>query len=179
MTELRRLVLAPLRLTQTTPPATVALPQPFPHGYQLDDGMAPQDISSLIDPAWTWAAGGLVSTPADLNRFARGYVSGRLFSAAVRHQQLQTITGDSEPPGPGANSAGLGIFRYRTRCGTVYGHTGNFPGYTQFFAATLNGRRSVVVSVNEQLRPDVDRRVFDSVRDAETLAVCSALAGSS
>jgi D-alanyl-D-alanine carboxypeptidase len=135
--------------------------------------MAPQDISSLIDPAWTWAAGGLVSTPADLNRFARGYVSGRLFSAAVRHQQLQTVTGDSEPPGPGANSAGLGIFRYRTRCGTVYGRTGNFLGYTQFFAARLNGRRSVVVSVNEQLRPDVDRRMFDSLRDAETLAVCS------
>ena len=40
----------------------------------------------------------------------------------------------SEPPGPGKNSAGLGIFRYETRCGTVWGHTGNYPGYTQFAA---------------------------------------------
>jgi D-alanyl-D-alanine carboxypeptidase len=41
------------------------------------------------------------------------------------------MPGASEPAGPGTNGAGLGIFRYRTRCGPMYGHTGNFPGYTQ------------------------------------------------
>jgi hypothetical protein len=45
-------------------------------------------------------------------------------------------------PGPGRNSAGLAVFRYRTRCGTVYGHTGNFPGYVQFAAATRDGSRA-------------------------------------
>jgi D-alanyl-D-alanine carboxypeptidase len=39
---------------------------------------------------------------------------------------------DETVPGPGTNSAGLAIFRYQTRCGTVYGHTGNFPGYVQW-----------------------------------------------
>ena len=42
----------------------------------------------------------------------------------------------------------LAIFRYATPCGTVYGHTGNFPGYVQWAAATADGRRSVTTSLN-------------------------------
>jgi hypothetical protein len=34
----------------------------------------------------------------------------------------------------------------------------------------------VTVSVNEQLRPDVQAHVFSLLRRAETLAVCAALA---
>jgi D-alanyl-D-alanine carboxypeptidase len=86
--------------------------------------------------------------------------------------------GSSEPPGPGKNSAGLGIFRYETRCGTVWGHTGNYPGYTQFLAASPDGRRSVTVSVNVQLSPvEGAPGVFDALRRAEVKAVCAALAG--
>ena len=35
----------------------------------------------------------------------------------------------------------------------MWDHTGNYPGYTQFPAASPNGRRWVTVSVNEQLSP--------------------------
>jgi D-alanyl-D-alanine carboxypeptidase len=174
--ELQRRVLRPLHLRRTTLPRTVAMPRPLLHGYQFTHSGRREDISTEISPAWTWAAGGIVSTPAELNRFARAYASGRLFSRAVHRAQLLTVRGNSEPPGPGVNSSGLGIFRYRTRCGTVYGHTGNFPGYTQFFAATLDGRRSVTVSVNLQLRPDVQPRVFNLLLRADTLGVCAALA---
>jgi len=173
--ELRRLVLRPLGLRRTALPRSVAMPRPLFHGYQRTAGKW-EDLSTVISPAWTWAAGGMISTPADLNRFARAYISGRLFSSRVRKAQLRTVAGDSEPPGPGMNSAGLAVFRYRTRCGTVYGHTGNFPGYTQFFAATLNGQRSVTVSVNEQLSPDIHPRVFKLLRRADTIALCAALA---
>lgn len=84
--------------------------------------------------------------------------------------------GGSEPPGPGENSAGLGIFRYETKCGTVWGHTGNFFGYTQFMAASPNGRRSVTVSINAQNTPTQGRpAVFRALRRAEELAVCAAL----
>jgi D-alanyl-D-alanine carboxypeptidase len=123
--------------------------------------------------------GGLVSTPADLNRFIRGYVGRRLFGRSVQRRQLRLVRGGSEPTGPGENRAGLGIFRYRTRCGTVYGHTGSFYGYTQFAAATLDGRRSVTVSANEQLNQTYTGqrlRVFRRLRAAEEDAVCAALA---
>jgi D-alanyl-D-alanine carboxypeptidase len=69
------------------------------------------------------------------------------------------------------------IFRYQTRCGTVWGHTGNFPGYTQFMAASPNGHRSVTVSVNERLNPKEGAPgVFEALRRAEERAVCAALA---
>ena len=106
------------------------------HGY-LWDQVAPQDYSQYFPPldagsawgGWAWASGGMLSTPADLNRFARGYASGRLFGPAVQEEQTQFLDdGESDPPGPGENAAGLGLFRYRTRCGTVVGHTGSIPG---------------------------------------------------
>ena len=116
-----------------------------------------------------------MSTPEDLNRFIRGYVGGRLFGS----KQRQVIEGgSSEPPGPGKNAAGLALFRYETKCGTVWGHTGNTPGYTQFAAASPDGERSVTVSVNAQLTPTTGRpAVYGALRRAEGLAVCAALAG--
>jgi len=108
----------------------------------------------------------------------RGYVGGDLFGRQTRAQQRRVVEGgSSEPPGPGKNSAGLGIFRYETRCGTVWGYTGNYPGYTQFMAASPNGKRSVTVSVNEQLSPiEGAPGVFDALRRTEVRAVCAALA---
>jgi D-alanyl-D-alanine carboxypeptidase len=74
------------------------------------------------------------------------------------------------------NSAGLAVFRYETRCGTVWGHTSSFPGYTQFMAASSDGTRSVVVSVNEQLTPrEGAPGVFRALRATERRAVCAAL----
>jgi D-alanyl-D-alanine carboxypeptidase len=121
-----------------------------------------------------------VSTPADLNAFVRGYVGGQLFDPRTRAQQRWVVAGgSSEPPGPGNNSAGLGVFRYDTRCGTVWGHTGNTLGYTQFMAASPNGSRSATVFVNSQLtRTDGAEGVFEALRRAEGRAVCAALAGS-
>ena len=88
--------------------------------------------------------------------------------AAVRAGRLAAA-------GAGANAAGLAVFRYRTRCGTVYGHTGNFPGYTQFAAARLGGADSAVVTATEQVGPRGQPRVLAALRQAELLAVCAAL----
>ena len=118
-----------------------------------------------------------MSTPTDLARFMSGYVSGRLFGTAVRREQRDWVDGGSEPIGPGINSAGLGVFRYRLSCGTVYGHTGNFPGYTQFAAASSNGRRFATVSANTQLNQEQPNQApFRALRRAYARAACAALA---
>jgi D-alanyl-D-alanine carboxypeptidase len=175
--ELRRVVLAPLRVNRTALPRGTRLPRRYIHGYEVDPPSPPEDVSRLLAGGWSWASGGIVTTPAELNRFIRGYVGGRLFGARVRAQQLRFVAGgSSEPPGPGANAAGLGLFRYRTSCGTVYGHTGNIFGYTQFAAATLDGTRSATVSVTAQRTPENAPAVFAKVRRAGELAVCAALA---
>jgi len=170
-------VYAPLDMQDTSLPSDSAIAEPFIHGYDLDPGLPPEDVSTALGVSGVWASGGIVSTPADLNRFVRGYVGGALFSKEQRTAQFDFIPGaGSEPAGPGDNSAGLALFRYRGKCGTVFGHTGNFPGYTQFMAATRNGESSVTLSVNTQLRPDVgDGSVFNSLLKAEEQAVCAML----
>ena len=72
--------------------------------------------------------------------------------------------------------AGLALFRYETRCGTVYGHTGNTAGYTQFIAASEDGSRSVTVSVNAQITPTIHSERFPELRRIYELGVCAALA---
>jgi len=171
-------VYQPLALTQTSLPVGTELTVPFTHGYQPDPPNADEDVSTVIAAGWSWASGGVVSTPRDANLFVRGYASGQLTDAATAKQQFTFRPGKSEPTGPGTNAAGLGIFRYRTSCGTVYGHTGNTLGYTQFIASTRDGKRSTVVSINSQLTPERNPTQFAPLRKIFGLAVCSALEGS-
>jgi D-alanyl-D-alanine carboxypeptidase len=177
---LRELVYKPLGLRKTSLPRGPNLRKPFIHGYDNDPSQQPpDDLSELVAAGWSWASGGIVSTPADLNAFIRAYVGGKLFDERTQAKQRRVIEGgSSEPPGPGMNSAGLALFRYQTRCGTVWGHTGNTFGYTQFAAASADGRRSVTVSINAQHTPTTGSMVvFEALRHAEKLAVCAALAG--
>lgn len=170
---LKRLVFAPARLRHTTFPARrIALPRPYIHGYATAPGQAPEDVTRFLSPSGAWASGGIVSTPADLGAFIRAYLGRKLFSASQQREQLRFVRGSSSPPGPGKNSAGLAIFRYRTRCGTVYGHTGSFPGYAQWAAATANGRRSVTTSLNISAPRGA---LLKRVRAVQTSAVCALL----
>jgi D-alanyl-D-alanine carboxypeptidase len=171
----------PLGLKATSLPRGYRLPAPFVYGYDVDPPAAPEDVSTLFGMSSAWASGGIASSAADLNRFIRGYLGGRLFGPAEQDRQLRFVAGESDPPGPGANAAGLAVFRYSTPCGTVYGHTGNIFGYTQFAAASRAGERSVTVSVNGQITPGAKnpavRRAFGALRRLEAKAVCAALAG--
>ena len=170
---LSRLVFRPAGLTQTTfPTRTISLPAPFIHGYDLEPGKPPQDVTTLLSPSGAWASGAIVSTPADLGAFMRADLGGQFFGEAQRNQQLQFVRGSSSPPGPGINSAGLAIFRYKTRCGTVYGHTGNFPGYVQWAAATADGRRSATTSLNIAAPTGA---LLHQLRSVQASAVCALL----
>jgi D-alanyl-D-alanine carboxypeptidase len=170
---LSTLVFRPAGLTQTTfPTRTISLPAPFIHGYDVEPGKPPRDVTTLLSPSGAWASGAIVSTPADLGAFIRAYLSGRFFGSAQRREQLQFVPGSSSPPGPGTNSAGLAIFRYKTRCGTVYGHTGNFPGYVQWAAATADGRRSVTTSLNIAAPKGA---LLAQLRSVQASAVCALL----
>jgi len=168
-------VTSPLHLASTTLPDNPALNEPYVHGYDVVPGKAPEDVSTFLNPGLAWASGGMVSTPAQLNQFIRAYVRGTLTDPVTKAKQFQFVPGSSGPPGPGTNAAGLAIFRYRTGCGTVYGHTGNFPGYTIFAAAAPDGTRSVVVIVNEQINDKPVTPVFAQLRAADAVAVCAAL----
>jgi D-alanyl-D-alanine carboxypeptidase len=163
-------------MRRTGIPVGTLIASPYIRGYDPADGGGFDDVTQDIAlGGWAWASGGIVSTPAEMNVFVRGYVGGDLFSKGVQKQQLRLIDGaSSEPRGPGKNSAGLAVFRYRTRCGTVFGHTGNTPGYTQLIAANRSGRRSVAFTINIQYARV--EGLLGKLRKAETKAVCAALA---
>jgi D-alanyl-D-alanine carboxypeptidase len=170
---LSTLVFGPAKLTQTTfPTRRVSLPGPFIHGYTVQPGKPPQDVTTFLSPSGAWASGAIVSTPADLGAFIRADLGGRFFGQAQRQAQLRFVRGSSSPAGPGTNSAGLAIFRYQTRCGTVYGHTGNFPGYVQWAAATADGRRSVTTSLNIAAPTGA---LLQQLRSVQASAVCALL----
>ncbi|NML51797.1 beta-lactamase family protein [Streptomyces sp. R302] len=170
---LRELVYRPLDLRDTSLPSGFRLPRPFLHGYDTTPGEPPEDVSEAISASGAWASGGIVSTPADLNTFIGGYAGPGLLSPGTRHAQRRFVPGESQPAGPGVNAAGLALFRYETRCGTVFGHTGNTPGYTQFAAATRDGRRAVTVSVSSQV--PLDPALLARLRATEERFVCALL----
>ncbi len=173
---LRTLVYRPAGLSQTSLPSGFRLPRPYLHGYLLEPGRGPEDVSEALTASAAWASGGIVSTPAEMNAFIRDYLAPLFFTRQTQAAQLRFVAGNSDPPGPGTNAAGLAVFMYRTSCGTVYGHTGSFPGYTQFGAATLGGGNSVTVTATEQLSATVHPEVLAALQHAELLAVCAAMA---
>ncbi len=174
------LVYAPFGLTATSLPSDASLASPLIHGYQLTTGQPPEDVTVTFAPGWAWASGGINSTLGDADRFVRAYVRGAEADPRTLEAQDHFVANSkSEPPGPGTSHAGLAIFEYQTRCGTVYGHTGNTPGYTQFLASTRNGARSVVVTVNAQITPKSNPELFKELRAVYTLAVCAAQAAPS
>ena len=60
----------------------------------------------------------------------------------------------------------------------MYGHTGNTLGYTQFIASTKDGKHSTVVSINSQITPERNPKIFPALRKIYGLAVCAAQQGS-
>jgi D-alanyl-D-alanine carboxypeptidase len=172
--ELQRIVFGPAKLTQTTFPTKVALPTPFIHGYlPATEDSAPQDVSTFLSPSGAWASGAIVSTPQNLNAFIRADLGLKFFDRAEQKRQMKWwVGGESSPPGPGKNSAGLALFRYQSKCGTVYGHTGNFPGYVQFAAATANGKRALTTTLNI---PAPEGKLLAQLRHLQATAVCALL----
>jgi len=171
--ELQSRVFGPLGLSQTSLPQGSAIPSPFISGYDLDPPKTPSDVTNFFGAGWSWASGGVIATPQDLTTFIRAYVQGATTSRAVHEAQFTFRPGSSEPPGPGINSAGMAVFRYETGCGTVYGHTGNTLGYTDFAAATADGSRSVTVQINAQITPTQNSAAWPELHRIYELAVCA------
>jgi len=75
--ELTRRIFRPLGLHRTTLPSTNKPSGRYAHGYTTDFGKKQQDVS-VVRPSILWAAGGVVSTPANVATFNRALFRGRL-----------------------------------------------------------------------------------------------------
>ncbi|MGD3108320.1 serine hydrolase domain-containing protein [Streptomyces sp. YGL11-2] len=122
-----------------------------PEGYRAVKGGGPLEDVTEMDTSWAWAAGQLVSTPSDLNRFFTALFGGALLRPAQLAQMRSTV-----PAGhglwPGARY-GLGVISTPLRCGgLMWGHGGDIPGYRTRTGVTDDGR-AVTLAVTADPAP--------------------------
>ncbi|MFD5336431.1 serine hydrolase domain-containing protein [Streptomyces hawaiiensis] len=169
--QVARRVLGPLGLRNTYFPGTnPRITGPHNHGYQtmrLDDGTTGLRDVSVWGTTDGWAAGDIVSTTADLERFTNALFRGRIVRGPLLEEMftLPEVT-DFRTGKPAAYSAGLSMKVLGGR--EVWGKTGGRWGYNAAIASTRNGSRTLVYSVNS-----TDAKGQDMNRTAEALMVAA------
>ncbi|KJY36885.1 beta-lactamase [Streptomyces katrae] len=151
-----------LRHTYFPAPRDRGIREAHPHGYHQDVVGGPLRDVTVIDPSAAWAAGQMVSTNSDMNRFFSALLGGRL----LRDEQLRAMR-TTVPVVKGSDVGyGLGLMRRPLSCGGVYwGHGGDITGFETRGGVGPDGRAvSVAVTadpvdygVTERLEGLVDR----------------------
>jgi D-alanyl-D-alanine carboxypeptidase len=144
--QVRQRILRPLGLRDTLfPGSRPGIPGPHARGYlhYLNDGQARVADVTRVDPTWAWAAGEVISTTADLDRFVAALLAGGLLSPASLAQMR-----DHLPTGDGYDY-GLGLLAidFGPTCGVFEGHDGGLPGYVSMLFSSGDRQRRLEVSV--------------------------------
>jgi D-alanyl-D-alanine carboxypeptidase len=133
----------PLALDATSLPTGTSMPGHPAHGYigfaTLPWLQGLLDTTTLISNSVAWAAGGIVSDADDLTRFFAALLGGRLLRPDLLAEMKTPVSG---------SGYGLGLWRFRTRCGVAYGHIGIGNGYRAVVYARPGGGRVAVAMVN-------------------------------
>lgn len=118
--QIRKRLLVPFHLTQTSYPTTQAMPSPWAHGYALDNHGNWNDVSGTIPVSLMGSAGEMISNMSDMKRWVKLYVTGKTNGAATQRARMACI-----PIGEGNLAFGLGV-----GCSAGWaGYTGGLPGY--------------------------------------------------
>ncbi|MGV9411124.1 serine hydrolase domain-containing protein [Nocardia sp. NPDC003693] len=155
-----------LRGTYIPAPGELGLRDPHPLGYEVVDGR--RTDMTRYDPAFAGAAGALVSTGAELNRFFTALLGGALIEPArVIEMQRDPRPLTNRPAGI---DYGLGIALLTVPCETrVWGHGGSIPGFRTYDGVTADGR-AVSVLANERPADPAAAAALQSVFDT---AICA------
>ncbi|MBB5789468.1 serine hydrolase domain-containing protein [Jiangella mangrovi] len=158
--ELERRVFEPAGLTDTTfPRHGTRWPGEHPDGFfATGDPAEPYVETTQMSASQFWAAGAVVSTTADTNRFFRAMFDGTLLPEGLL-AEARTLTPQSE------GTYGLGIQAVAAPCepigdgGLAFGHTGGTFGHSTYAFSSPDGERqvSVVLSIDDQLAPSEER----------------------
>lgn len=145
--EVTERIIRPLGLHRTLAPTIEThIPGRHLHGYSNFGGSGKTVDTTEFNPTAAGAAGGIISTTADLTRFYTALLGGRLLQPAQLSEMKTTVfTPDLDIVWPGA-SYGLGLMRIPLTCGgSYYSHAGDFPGYTTRDGVTEDGQNVVVL----------------------------------
>lgn len=144
--EITNRIIVPLKLRDTYFPnvGEQGIRGRHPHGYYTDAPDKPLQDVTKMDPSWAWAAGAMISSPSDTNRFFAALLAGDLLGPAELDQMRTTV-----PAFPG-RGYGLGLMSWDLPCGDrAWGHGGDIPGFTTRGGVTEDGR-AVTLTVTAQ-----------------------------
>ncbi len=141
--EIRQRIIRPLGLRQTESPGERPhITGPHAHGYLPvgpEDAAKPVDVTKM-NPSIAGAAGDMISSTADLNRFFHALLGGRLLPPAQLAAMTTMVKG---------HDYGLGLESTTLSCGVIlYGHGGGIFGYSTGSFHTPDGSRRLSISVN-------------------------------
>ncbi len=147
--QIERRIIEPLDLDQTSLPGTKPrIPEPHAHGY------VPKPDRTLLDytemnPSVFGAAGEMISTTRDLDRFMTALLGGRLLPPYLL-KQMKT-------PGTKDGHYGLGLAWIDTTCGIrAYGNDGDALAYQSWSFTTTDLRRRVSLVLTPNFASDSD-----------------------
>lgn len=140
----RERILGPLDMLHTAFIGEPSAP-PLGPGFGLVDGQF-VDYTSRYDRSLGGAAGGLQSTAADLQRFARAVLGGVLLDAQSETEMQDFVPG--QPQGGVGHEYGLGLERYRSGDLAVYGHLGSSAAHSAFLAFEPDSGVTATVLIN-------------------------------
>ena len=150
--QLARRVLRPLGLRDTyVPGADPRIVGPHNHGYQrmtLDDGTTGLRDVTVWGATDAWAAGDLVSTTADLERFTKALFRGRVVPRGPVLEEMFTVPEVPDHTTGRPAEYAVGLARKVLGGREVWGKTGGRWGYNSAIASTRDGSRTLVYSVN-------------------------------
>jgi len=114
---------------------------PMGHGFAANK----EDLTSVFDPSYAWAAGAMVASAGDLADWAVALYGGSVLPAASLDQMLETV--DTGTPGL---RYGLGVMEFSPQiAGTLaYGHDGAIPGYQTQMVYLVEPATAIVSIVN-------------------------------
>ncbi|MFC4905871.1 serine hydrolase domain-containing protein [Actinomadura gamaensis] len=167
--EIERRVIRPLRLKDTSVPGDATeIAGPHPRGYVRPDNDAPiVDITSF-NPSIAGAAGEIVSSARDLDRFLGALVRGKLLRPAELRQMMKT----RDTGGGDGRAYGLGLESRTLPCGGIYwGHSGDIFGFQTMGGATTDGRTATVMA---DLDPGRLQNQSGDMKAALQTALCDA-----
>lgn len=161
-------ILRPLALTNTEIATWAQVPAGLARGYSAKpvSRSVPRLDFTNIAYAPHIPAAGLVSSAADLARFERSLFTGSLIPPALV-ALMQTPGSVVAHETYGFNAYGLGLERFPARCGPAWGHRGRAAGYMTYLLSNADGRRTVVLQINDTpdspLVPRLDKLVTQAL----------------
>ncbi|MEU7187882.1 serine hydrolase domain-containing protein [Streptomyces sp. NPDC045369] len=169
--EVTRRVIEPLKLRGTSFPGSRAtMPDPHPVAYtRLHDPAPDAPVHDATEQNMTWlgAAGDMISTLGDLNRFHRALLGGALLPRAQMTELLSEV-----PAGEGVGF-GLGVETAVLSCGVqVVGKTGRTNGSMSFSLGTRDGGHQLTLNMNGDWL--TDETLYVNVIEAEFCGKASA-----